>query len=50
LRAAAAKAEVAGLMEKLGFFGIDLGQINRGGRAISIPGGNSPNQNLIRLD
>jgi predicted dinucleotide-binding enzyme len=46
---APAKAEVAALIEKLGFFGIDLGQVNEGGRAISIPGGALAIQNLIRL-
>ena len=38
---ATAKAEVADLIEKLGFHGIDLGSLNEGGRAISIPGGGS---------
>ena len=47
---AAAKAQVAGLIEKLGFYGIDLGQTNEGGGAISIPGGALAVQNLIRLD
>jgi 8-hydroxy-5-deazaflavin:NADPH oxidoreductase len=41
---------VAALIDKLGFFGIDLGQLNEGGRAINIPGGTLPIQNLIRLD
>ena len=45
----AAKAEVAGLIERLGFYGIDLGQMNEGGRAVSIPGGSLAAQNLIRL-
>jgi predicted dinucleotide-binding enzyme len=45
-----AKAEVAGLIERLGFHGIDLGLPNEGGRAISIPGGPLAVQNLIRLD
>jgi predicted dinucleotide-binding enzyme len=47
---AAAKAEVAALIEKLGFYGIDLGQVNEGGRAFSIPSGPLAVQNLIRLD
>ena len=46
----AAKAEVASLIEGLGFHGIDLGQLNEGGRAIGIPGGPLAAQNLIRLD
>jgi hypothetical protein len=41
---------VAGLIERLGFFGIDLGLLNEGGRAISVPGGALTLQNLIRLD
>jgi 8-hydroxy-5-deazaflavin:NADPH oxidoreductase len=45
-----AKAEVAALIEKLGFFGIDLGSVNEGGRAINIPVGALTGQNLIRLD
>lgn len=45
-----AKAEVAGLIDKLGFFGIDLGQLNEGGRSITVPGGALTLQNLIRLD
>jgi 8-hydroxy-5-deazaflavin:NADPH oxidoreductase len=47
---ARAKAEVGALIDKLGFFGIDLGQLNEGGRAINIPGGALTIQNLIRLD
>jgi predicted dinucleotide-binding enzyme len=47
---APAKAEAAALIDKLGFFGVDLGQLNEGGRAISIPGGALAIQNLIRLD
>ena len=45
-----ARAEVAGLIERLGFYGIDLGQPNEGGREISMPGGALAIQNLIRLD
>jgi 8-hydroxy-5-deazaflavin:NADPH oxidoreductase len=47
---APAKAEVAALIDQLGFFGVDLGQLNEGGRAISVPGGALTIQNLIRLD
>jgi hypothetical protein len=46
---ASAKAEVADLIEKLGFHGIDLGLLNEGGRAIGVPGGTLSGQNLIRL-
>jgi len=45
-----AKAEVAALINKLGFFGIDLGQLNEGGRSITVPGGALTLHNLIRLD
>jgi predicted dinucleotide-binding enzyme len=44
-----AKAEVAALVDKLGFHGIDLGPVTEGGRAMSIPGGGLAIQNLIRL-
>jgi predicted dinucleotide-binding enzyme len=44
-----AKAEVVALIERLGFFGVDLGQINEGGRAINLPGGNLLTHNLVRL-
>jgi hypothetical protein len=47
---ASANAEVATLVDKLGFFGIDLGKLSEGGLAINIPGGALPIQNLIRLD
>jgi predicted dinucleotide-binding enzyme len=47
---AEAKAEVAALIDKLGFFGIDLGLSNQGGQAISIPDGPLAILNLIRLD
>jgi predicted dinucleotide-binding enzyme len=47
---ASAKAEVAALIDKLGFWGIDLGQLNEGGRVINVPGGNLAVQNLVRLD
>jgi predicted dinucleotide-binding enzyme len=47
---ASAKAEVAALIDKLGFFGVDLGLVNEGGRAINVPGGALTIQNLIRLD
>ena len=47
---APAKAKVAPLIDKLGFFGVDLGQLNEGGQAIVVPGGGLTIQNLIRLD
>jgi hypothetical protein len=45
-----AKGEVAGLIDKLGFHGIDLGLLHEGGRAISSPGGALMAQTLVRLD
>jgi 8-hydroxy-5-deazaflavin:NADPH oxidoreductase len=45
-----AKAEVAELIDRLGFHGVDLGLLNEGGRAISIPGGGLMSQNLIWLE
>ena len=47
---APAKAEVATLIEKIGFFGVDLGLLTEGGRAINVPGGTLTMQNLIRID
>ena len=46
---ATAKAEVAGLIDRLGFFGVDLGRVDEGGRAINIPGGALPILNLVRF-
>jgi predicted dinucleotide-binding enzyme len=45
---APAKAEVADLIAKLGFHGIDLGLWKEGGRAITIPGGGLMAQDIIR--
>jgi predicted dinucleotide-binding enzyme len=45
-----AKAEVAALIDKIGFFGVDLGLLTEGDRAINVPGGTLTMQNLIRLD
>jgi predicted dinucleotide-binding enzyme len=46
---APARAEVADLIQRLGFHGIDLGPLQEGGRAIGIPGGGLVGQNLVRL-
>jgi len=40
---------VAELIGKLGFFGVNLGQVNEGGKLINIPGGNLTIHNLIRI-
>lgn len=45
----AAKGEIAALIERLGFAGIDLGSLEVGGKLAQFPGGPLPNQNLIRI-
>jgi 8-hydroxy-5-deazaflavin:NADPH oxidoreductase len=45
----AAKAEVAALIDRLGFAGIDLGSLAVGGKLAQFPGGPLPNQNLVRI-
>jgi predicted dinucleotide-binding enzyme len=45
----AAKAEVAALIDRLGFAGIDLGSLADGGRLAQFPGGPLPNQNLVTV-
>lgn len=47
---ARAKAEVAGLIEQLGFFGIDLGSLSTGARLVQFPGGPLPALNLVKFD
>jgi len=44
-----AKGEIAALIERLGFAGIDLGPLEVGGRLAQFPGGSLPNQNLIKI-
>ena len=44
-----AKAEVASLIERIGFAGIDLGSLAIGGKLAQFPGGPFPNQNLIKV-
>jgi predicted dinucleotide-binding enzyme len=46
----AAKAEVAALIERIGFVGIDLGSLAVGGKLAQFPGGSLPNQNLVRVE
>ena len=46
---AAAKTEVAKLIEQLGLFGIDLGGLAVGGRLVQLPGGPLPALNLIKI-
>jgi predicted dinucleotide-binding enzyme len=45
----AAKAEVAALIERFGFVGIDLGSLAVGGKLAQFPGGPLPNQNLVKV-
>ena len=47
---AAAKATVGALIDRLGFFGIDLGSLAVGGRLVQFPGGPLPALNLVKLD
>jgi predicted dinucleotide-binding enzyme len=46
---AAAKAEVAHLIERLGFSSIDLGTLDGGGRLAQFPGGPLPTLNLVHF-
>jgi hypothetical protein len=46
---AAAKTEVGALIERLGFFGIDLGPLSIGGRLAQFPGGALPALNLVKF-
>ena len=43
------KAEVAALIDRIGFAGIDLGSLAVGGKLTQFPGGPLPNQNLVRI-
>jgi predicted dinucleotide-binding enzyme len=47
---ASAKQEVARLIDKLGFFGIDLGTLSVGAKLVQFPGGPLPALNLVRFD
>jgi predicted dinucleotide-binding enzyme len=44
-----AKAEVGTLIERLGFFGIDLGSLAVGARLVQFPGGPLPVHNLVKF-
>jgi predicted dinucleotide-binding enzyme len=46
---AAAKAEIAALIDRIGFTGIDLGSLAVGGKLAQFPGGPLPNQNLVKV-
>ena len=45
----ATKAEVAALIDRIGFACIDLGSLAVGGKLAQFPGGPLPNQNLIKV-
>ncbi|WAJ27170.1 NADPH-dependent F420 reductase [Antarcticirhabdus aurantiaca] len=44
-----AKAEVGAVIDRLGFFGIDLGALAVGARLVQFPGGPLPALNLVRF-
>jgi predicted dinucleotide-binding enzyme len=44
-----AKVEVAGLIDRIGFVGIDLGSLAIGGKLAQFPGGPLANQNLVKI-
>jgi predicted dinucleotide-binding enzyme len=45
---ASAKDKVSSLMDQLGFFGIDLGELKAGGQLFRTPGGPLSIHNLIK--
>jgi len=44
-----AKATVSGIIDRMGFAGIDLGRLDEGGKLSQFPGGPLPTLNLIKL-
>jgi 8-hydroxy-5-deazaflavin:NADPH oxidoreductase len=46
---ARAKAEVAAIIDRLGFFGIDLGPLSTGSKLVQFPGGPLPSLNLVKF-
>lgn len=44
-----AKEQVGGLINKLGFFGVDLGVLDVGARLVQFPGGPLPALNLVKF-
>ena len=46
---AQSKAQVGALIDRLGFFGIDLGLISIGGNLVQFPGGPLPALNLVKF-
>ncbi|TGD99637.1 NADPH-dependent F420 reductase [Methylobacterium nonmethylotrophicum] len=47
---ARAKAEIGALIDRLGFFGIDLGSLAVGSRLVQFPGGPLPALDLVKFD
>lgn len=47
---AGAKAEFGALIDRLGFFGIDLGALEIGARLVQFPGGPLPTLNLVKFE
>lgn len=47
---ARAKSDIDDLIDQLGFFGIDLGALDVGGRLVQFPGGPLPALNLVKFD
>lgn len=45
-----AKAEVAAIIDRIGFFGIDLGALAVGSQLVQFPGGPLPALNLVKFD
>ena len=45
-----AKAEVAAIIDRIGFFGIDLGGLAVGSQLLQFPGGPLPALNLVKFD
>jgi predicted dinucleotide-binding enzyme len=46
----AAKAEIAALIERLGFFGVDMGNIENGSRIFQPPAGPLAGPNFVKMD
>lgn len=47
---AKAKAKVGALIDRLGFFGLDLGPLSVGSRLVQFPGGPLPTHNFVKFD
>ncbi len=45
-----AKTEVAAIIDRIGFFGIDLGELAVGSQLLQFPGGPLPALNLVKFD